>query len=411
MSLVNDMLRDLDQRRKESEGPAARIKLTPAGDYPRQEHRNWVPMIVLGLVVVAAGLGYTWMNMNQGSTSQSLDVPVAVVNPVSSTPQEIVSQESAPATAVAAPVVTNTQSPAPETMPQAVGAATPTAAQPTEAQQVANESLTAAAVPAVNPELEMPAPVASLSPPLTRTPIPTPSEQLQASSTVSRNASTRITAGAVAPSVRAPTGTIVAPEQIKDPAEPTPEQKDTLVVQEALRLIANNQPTAAYAALEKHLLDNPYAHQSRETYAKFLMNQGDARSANALVESGLGLAPNHSGFKKVKARLLIAEGNIQAAVGLLESRAPQVANDLEYHEILASAQLAGRDFNGAALSYRSLVQQDQTQGKWWYGFAAAQDALGNTTAARQAYSRALEKPNLSTNLRRRSQDRLNALGQ
>ncbi|MEQ8954998.1 MAG: hypothetical protein RL120_12780, partial [Gammaproteobacteria bacterium] len=199
-------------------------------------------------------------------------------------------------------------------------------------------------------------------------------------------------------------------ENIRTEVARTPEQQDTASVQDALRLIANNRMSDAFAVLEEAIADNRYAHQTRETYAKLLMSQGNVQGAASLVDAGLQLAPNHSGFKKVKARLLLNESNVAGAVDLLIRRAPEVSVDSEYHDILASAQLANRDYQGASVSYTSLVQFDQTQGKWWYGFAAAQDRLGNTRAARQAYARAMQQPNLSASLRQRSQERITLLG-
>jgi MSHA biogenesis protein MshN len=190
----------------------------------------------------------------------------------------------------------------------------------------------------------------------------------------------------------------------------TPDEQDRAAVQEALGLLANNQTIEAYAYLENHIIANRYAHQSRETYAKLLLNQGELLAANNLISGGLALAPNHRGFKKVRARILLQSNQIAEAIQLLLTRAPSVAEDIEYHEILASAQLAGRDFEGAALSYRGLVQQNLTEGKYWYGFAAAQDMLGNHKAAQQAYGRAMQQASLSANLRRRSQERLTMLG-
>ena len=200
-------------------------------------------------------------------------------------------------------------------------------------------------------------------------------------------------------------------EEVKRGATLTPEEQDVLAVQDALRLIADNKSTAAYALLEKQIMDNRYAHQSRETYAKLLLNEGNLLGASQLADSGLALSANHAGFKKIKARLLIAQGLLDEAVNLLITRAPEVSKDLEYHDILATAQLASRDYEGALISYTGLVQQDQSQGKWWYGFAASQDLLGNSNAARQGYSQAVRMPNLSANLRRRSQERLALLGQ
>jgi MSHA biogenesis protein MshN len=200
-------------------------------------------------------------------------------------------------------------------------------------------------------------------------------------------------------------------ETVKNYAQMTPEERDTLAVQYALRLIQDNNTMQAYASLEEHVMQNRYAHQSRETYAKLLVNDGNLLAARNLVESGLQLAPNHPGFKKVKARILIGNGDSAEAVSVLSSRAPPVHEDIEYHELLATAQLASRDFEGAQLSYTSLVRQDQSQGRWWYGLAASNDSLGNRQAALQAYTRAAAQNNLSPNLRRRVQERLAVLGQ
>lgn len=405
MSLVNDMLRDLDQRRKEAEGPAARIKLTPAGDYPRREQRNWIPFIAGGLVITATGLAWVWIDMSQTQTSQQLAATVAQANVVDLDDAEIaqianVSQANVATVAA----VSGTDVPS---SPLLGGEAVQNRA------DLPASSLASAAAHEITPADELVSAAlanSGLSPTansLTATPVAATSVAATTLSTTPL--ATTLNSRLPTDSVRNREPTNTAPEQIKDASVPSPEQRDTMVVQQALQLLANNQQTEAYATLEQHLLDSPYAHQSRETYAKFLMNQGDIVAAEELINSGLDLAPNHSGFKKVKARLLIEANDIPSAVNLLESRAPAVVADLEYHEILASAQLASRDYDGAVLSYTGLVQQDQSQGRWWYGFAAAQDALGNLTAARQAYTRALEKSNLSTNLRRRSQDRLTAL--
>jgi len=198
---------------------------------------------------------------------------------------------------------------------------------------------------------------------------------------------------------------------VVDAAQLTAEEEDTIAVQEALGLIAENRVTEAYAHLEQHIIDNRFAHQSRETYAKLLMSQGELQAAFNLVESGLSLTANHSGYKKIKARLLMNDGQIDAAVQLLLSRAPDITVDPEYHDLLATSQLLARDFEGASLSYRSLVQFDQSEGKYWYGFAASEDSLGNESTAVQAYSQAMQLSNLSANLRRRSQERLAVLSQ
>lgn len=373
MSLVNNMLRDLDQRRKDSDSSSVSAKLMPAREFANSDKKNLLPFIVVGLVVVVAALVYSWAQLSGSSTEQQLDLRVqpvasnATPNPdrlIQELEESILQAELAANTFDEPVVQTATQ----EILSEAADLNEDTQSPPV----VAAEALETAA-PAVDR--------ADAVPP-----------------------------AAVPRDVADPQLVRAAPiESVKEAPEFSNEQRDTIAVQAALRQIADGQTEAAYETLEEHIAANRNAHQSRETYAKLLMSRGRAADANALIDAGLDLAPNHAGFKKVKARLLMSDGQIREAASMLISRAPDVNRDPEYHDLLASAQLSSRDFAGAMISYRGLVQLDETQGKWWYGFAAAHDQLGNIQPARQAYAQAMKYSNLSANLRRRSQERLGAL--
>ena len=80
---------------------------------------------------------------------------------------------------------------------------------------------------------------------------------------------------------------------------------------------------------------------------------------------------------------MIADKNYESAASLLSARAPEPSSDLEYHELLASAQLGAGDFVGAMQNYRQLLQFDGSQARWWYGYAVANDRLGNISVAKQ----------------------------
>lgn len=399
MSLVNDMLKDLDQRRKSSDSSSVSMKLMPASDMPVEKKNRILIYISLALVMVLGGLAYLWSQQGLESTERQLNiVPRVVTTP--SQPEESVPAENQSAMATAMPEDNDNSETSNELIAETVrtpplnsvanqfgenGADDPIdLPEPTTTENPIQSAASTAVTPSPRIEDE-----ASGEAPQSNTEVASVNNQPPRNSVINQP----------------------PPESIKNEAQLSADARDTLAVQAALRLIADNNTPAAYAHLEQHIINNRYAHQSRETYAKLLMNEGELLAAYNLVESGLGLAPNHAGFKKVKARILIADGQIAEAVALLSRRAPSVSQDIEYHEILATAQLASRDFEGASMSYTTLVQQDQTQGKWWYGFAASQDSLGNQQAARQAYSRAIAQANLSPNLRRRSQERLNTLSQ
>lgn len=373
MSLVNNMLRDLDQRRKESGSSGGGVSLMPVSEYISEGNRGFLPYILLGMALLAAALAYYWYTVNQASTEQQLDIQVR--SPASSllADSEQLIQEieesiilNEEAFEREQDVVESTPAPSRQSLASLVESRVNTA-QSEEDLVIENVALP---VPPNQIILETEPPIVVADPALVRS-------------------------GSV--------------ESVKEAPEFSNEQLDTIAVQEALRQISDGRTEEANETLEQFIATNRYAHQSRETYAKLLMSRGYLEEANTLIDVGLELAPNHSGFKKVKARLLMSVGEIGEAVSLLINRAPDMTDDSEYHDLLASAQLSSRDFSGAVISYRGLVQHDQTQGKWWYGFAAAHDQLGNSGEARQAYSQAIQYSNLSANLRRRSQERLGAL--
>lgn len=378
MSLVNNMLRDLDQRRKDSNSSGGAVKLMPAREYENSERKNPLPYVLGGLVLVVAALAYYWAQLAQSSGPQSLDIQVQpLASDAAADSQRLIDALEASIAQAELAADSQPEGASSEVEPANISAEGVATAPTITLDSSAEELLTSPIEEVTAREIEIVPEVASDSP---LEPVADPRT---------------VRSGPV--------------ESVKEAPEFSNEQLDTIAVQTALRQIANGQTDEADLTLEEYIIANRYAHQSRETYAKLLMSRGRVVDANALVDAGLALAPNHAGFKKVKARLLMASGQLSEAVDILISRAPSVADDPEYHDLLASAQLSSRDFAGAIISYSGLVQSNETEGKWWYGFAAAHDQLGNTQPARQAYSRAMQFANLSANLRRRSQERLGAL--
>lgn len=431
MSLVNDMLRDLDQRRSGSEPSSAAVKLMPAASEKLQKKGKGLLVLLCVLAVVAAGLSIVWLRMNADDTSQNLNIRPEVVT--TNQPAEVTEVATGEVAARAETVDSNEQvqdvALAPDESPREEVASDLTAniAQPDLASTTSNalanfDNKVERATNEVAVESSVPS-TTTAGDQSVDTPHQNEADVSGLSSTGSRNSTQVAESATGAPSgqplSQSNSGTTAnvdlqssaSRDSVRGVVQISPEMRDTMAVKEALDLIANNKVAEAYVLLENHIIANRNAHQSRETFAKLLLNENQLVAAYNLVESGLGLAPNHAGYKKVKARILIADGQVAEAVTLLSSRAPSVVADREYHEILATAQLTSRDFEGALITYTGLVSQDQSQGRWWYGFAASQDALGNTNAARQGYSQAIQKTNLSTNLRRRSQERLAALAE
>lgn len=422
MSLVNDMLRDLDQRRKESDGPSGAARLVPAADYPSDSRKFLLPIVLLGLILTSGGIWYYWNQLNQSGNEQRLDIQLQPVlaEAVPATGLNIQQPTEVSAAAIVQAPPVESQSSRVELQPRS--SAVENQPEPVELQSSSvvesqpdpvEPQATTVVLIADEPEAPVTAQQLNVG---TAQQLPVIDEVVEPISESVASSPSELNAGVsggrdveIAEIVNLNPLENEISESVKEAPEYTSEQRDTIAVQEAVQLISDGQMSEAHAILGRHIESNRYASQSREFYAQLLLSQGKIRAAYELVESGLELSPNHQGFKKVKARLLIGDGQMEDAVSILITRAPDIADDTEYHDILATVQLLTKDYEGAALSYRGLVQQDQSQGKWWYGFAAAQDRLGNVNDARQAYRQAIQYSNLSASLRRRSQERLDVL--
>ena len=399
MSLVNDMLRDLDQRRAGEALTASGESLKPAQTSVARPRARWLPVGV-GLAASAAMMAGIWF-FGLGTRTSEVAIAIPVETVVSS-----VGGVSTPASVAAA---VEPQLDEVRTVSDSLG------------DSSENEMQLAVEEPLLKPESEIVA--ESLSKPLPEPPVlqaatePLISESSQAEIDL-REAKTDAPSRAeqkaqenaiVANTTAQPTTALDRPQTIRSSDELSANEVDVIQVQNALKLLANGNEEAAFDALSSHVRAAPTAHQSRETLIKLLLSRGQTARAGTLADAGLSIAPNHSGFKKAKARFLIADKNYESAAALLSARAPEPRSDLEYHELLASAQLGAGDFVGAMQNYRQLLQFDGSQARWWYGYAVANDRLGNISVAKQSYEQALKGASLSVGLRRSSEERVAAL--
>ena len=383
MSLVNDMLRDLDQRRAGEALTAGEQGLKPAQPSAVQEKSRWM-QIAAGLALLLAILVGVWFFGGSTSTSKvDIEIP-----PVSSIQPTLVADES---TAVAISI----------------------APQPADLRAEPMNAETRGALADKQVEIQIaPAPLENREPlPSVLTDDNSDPRGENASALKTSKELIEQDSNTTDRPLPAEAAVAVADESqsIRSADVLSASEVDVIQVQEALKMLAEGDESGAFEALDAHVRIAPTAHQSRETLIKLLLSRGITERAGTLADAGLSLAPNHTGFKKAKARFFITQKNYLGATALLSTRAPEPSSDLEYHELLASAQLGAGDFMGAIQSYRQLLQFDGTQARWWYGHAVAHERVGNESTAKQSYEQALRGSSLSVSLRRNSEERVAAL--
>lgn len=402
MSLVNNMLRDLDQRRKVTSVSSSTVNLTPVSDASDQRNVRQLLQLIVIVALLAVAVGYYYFKVTQNrSAPETLNLRPAVANT-----EADVRNSSATANDAALEVeVLDTADLDPENpdREEEPGLQAVTTTQPAVPQGDASGVAPppAGSTPASGSQADLQA--QRIETPLVA--VPTVSGRSSQGDSLALAANANV--APVQESADGPAGLAIS----KSTQELSSPERDAQNVQNALALYNTNQINAAFTVLSRYLETNRDAHQTRETYAKLLMSQGALSEASAVIDDGLMIAPNRSGYKKMKARLLMADNQYAQAATLLINRAPVLAEDMEYHDMLATAQLAGRDYSNALATYTNLIRYNQNEGKWWYGIAVAYDGLNQPNSALQAYTQALQTPNLSGSLRQRSQRRISELRQ
>lgn len=398
MSLVNDMLRDLDRRRDApTRTGIGAERLVPVADRQKNvPHRSLVSFIltvVISLLLIT-GAFYFWQRSN---------VP-AVPAPVASTvpPSAAVSQQGSVAQLERVDV---------QEMALRMQELEAQNRALLEAQAAVDAQ--AAAVNAASPQVLLPV-GEETAPVLPGDDSTVPTAAIAHASDLSPQEP--LASEMPAPQPEVPPVTSAAAQAtdvatlIRSPRAMSFAERDQLQAQDALRLVSSGQSDKAVRELNEFLGANPNAHQSREMSIKLALQRGDTPAAQTLLDTGLAMEPNRAGYRKLQARILLGNSQAAQAVTLLSNRPPSVLEDIEYHDLLATAYLSSQDYESAANTYEALVQRNRSEARWWYGLASAWDALGRKRDAALAYEQAVKLPSLSASLRQRSQQRIAEIG-
>lgn len=356
MSLVNDMLKDLEQRRAVESAPALDLSWLGASR-PTVRSPNYSAMARWLIPLALVGLLALWMSQ------RSVDVM----------PAQVVGLNSELAPKIAPPSDTHT---APlQTVSDTKQVLSDTVESVPDADLAVSETK--------NTSLAEPAPVAVVS----------------------------NTVEAIKPAAVAPSPVVVEPEAkplVKTPPTLTPSQRDELALGEARQQLARGNRAAAITLLQQELGSNDEALRSAAQLASLQLQLGEMDVVRELLADWRGRYPGDLSLRELEARRLLQTGDVVAAVNLLDEVKPSLAENFPYYELQAAAAQRAGQYPVAANIYEGLLELE-ARGDWWAGLAIARDQQGDGAGARQAYQRALQATDLSATLRNYAQQRLQTM--
>lgn len=172
----------------------------------------------------------------------------------------------------------------------------------------------------------------------------------------------------------------------------SPQQEAALERRKGLQAISKGQLDVARDAFAQVLANDPLDHEIRERLAGLFYGEGRLPEAQQVLTDGIRLAPAQANFRLMLARVAVASGNKAQALQTLSELEPMVSRNLDYYATRAALAQELEQPAVAARSYQQLVVVQPGEARWWLGLAIAMDKQGRALAALDAYRKALTLP-------------------
>ncbi|WP_335920299.1 tetratricopeptide repeat protein [Shewanella algae] len=190
----------------------------------------------------------------------------------------------------------------------------------------------------------------------------------------------------------------------------TPAELSQKKLQQGQQAKELGQLDKAMSAYAEALRLNDANHNARQELAALFYGRGELDKAAVLLRQGAESYPQQPTFWLLLARVQKARSELPLALVSLQQIAD--GSELGREKWLLQAEIGQslKDWPLVQQSYLSLIRQDASQGRWWLGLAYAQDASGDYDAAKASYQEALKRQGLSSDARDYIENRLAQIG-
>lgn len=383
MSLINQMLTDLDARRATAaEGHALPPGVRAASGAARATGRRWWRLSLLaGGLLLAGGAGWY---ASRGAAPEALPPLAAEASAVALPASAAVPQ---------APVV------APAPVPGSVPVAQPTPV------LVPSGSAAPVAAGAARPA---PSATGDVAPRLRMSALTLPLPAAAAPAAAAGTAVTDAPAAATANGGRqdAMPRAENSPRIDKQERPLEPRERAERLYQQALAGVSRGRQGTAVELLQRALREDPGHVPSRQLLVKLLLDSRALPAAAAALEEGVRVLPAQTDWVLLLSRLQVDQGDAVAALRTLEGSQGQAGGRADYPGAIGAVLYRmGRHAESEA-RYAVASRQEAGNGRWWVGLAMAQEAQGKEREARESYRRALASDGLAAELRAYAESRL-----
>jgi len=180
-------------------------------------------------------------------------------------------------------------------------------------------------------------------------------------------------------------------------------------ITEAEQAIERNDIVKAEALFEEVLLVMPEHETARKQLAALWYGKKSYQDAVNLLSQGIAIAPQTIEMRLMSARIYYEQGQAIQAYNIL-SPVKHTAN-AELQALLANLAAEINEHDAAIVAYTALITLEPNVARWHLGSAVSLDSLGKFERAREAYKQAIALNNLSSSAMQFARQRLIELGE
>lgn len=370
MSLVNQMLRDLEARREREEAATPRIDVRAVG---ARRRATWWPLALAGVIVAVGAAAY--MGSFVGKRVHRPEFPSS--SPVLAS-QAKASERATPRGDVI-----------PDKQTTSTGRVKEAAAPVQNATGQAADFARPVGDKAAKGEPEGDASRAAGKP-------DHPKARIAAAPEAPAQPATVVTKQ---PAPKPDAVATVHPRMNKTPHPPTPAERAAAAYAAGVEAAQNGQIARAEARFGAALDADPTAYGARQALAALLDRQGRAQEAMQVFITGMQADPAHRGlFARLYARLLVAHDQISQAISVLKDNLPTATDVPEHYAFLAALLEREGDHEAAIANYMKALTVRPGEGRWWAGVAVSYEQSREPDRALAAYRRARRAGGLGVTL-------------
>lgn len=392
MSLINQMLQDLDARGTPAAGGGILQGQLRAVPERQGVHPAWWLVLVLGIALCGAG---AWMWLGQISPTSVPKTAIAELPLKFETDLNRQAAAQAPLVESAAPTPPSA-SPSEQHMPPAG------VSKDEKPSLLATDVETAELQPVAAPALSAKpsADVVSQPPTLAQTAVGASGATVSASST--KPATTETTNSSQS-------GIVANAAISKQYRESTPQLNAENEYRKATVLIQQGKNAEANIALERALQLDAQHVAARQTLVALLIDEKRQDEAVRRLREGLHADASQTGLATILARLLVERGELKPAIETLNRSLPHAVGQADYHAFLAALLQRDTRHREAVEHYDQALRKAPHNGIWWMGLGISLQAENRTAEAVDAFTRAKSTAGLSPELKAFVDQRLNNL--